>query len=392
MVKIKKPILIVSIAVVAVAILAWVFLSYHSNAAGGTLRVSGNIEVTDAEVSFKSPGRVLERLVDEGQMVAAGQVVARLDSAELVEQRAMRLAELEAAQAALSELEAGSRPEEIAQAKAAMDQNQWRLNELLSGSRSQEIASAEAGLKQAQADATRARVDFERYARLYQKVNVSAQQFDAARSAMEMAEARQRQAEEQLKLVREGPRREQIDQARAALEQAGELYEMVKKGPRKEEISQARARVNQAQQSLALAETQLGYATLTAPFAGMALSKNVEPGEYVSAGTPVITLGDLANVWLRAYINETDLARVKLGQRVSVTSDSDREKKFEGHISFIASEAEFTPKSVQTEKERVKLVFRIKIDIPNPNQELKPGMPADAVIQLEESARAATQR
>jgi HlyD family secretion protein len=392
MVKIKKPILIVSIAVVAVAILAWVFLSYRSNAAGGTLRVSGNIEVTDAEVSFKSPGRVLERLVDEGQMVAAGQVVARLDSAELVEQRAMRLAELEAAQAALSELEAGSRPEEIAQAKAAMDQNQWRLNELLSGSRSQEIASAEAGLKQAQADATRARVDFERYARLYQKVNVSAQQFDAARSAMEMAEARQRQAEEQLKLVREGPRREQIDQARAALEQAGELYEMVKKGPRKEEISQARARVNQAQQSLALAETQLGYATLTAPFAGMALSKNVEPGEYVSAGTPVITLGDLANVWLRAYINETDLARVKLGQRVSVTSDSDREKKFEGHISFIASEAEFTPKSVQTEKERVKLVFRIKIDIPNPNQELKPGMPADAVIQLEESARAATQR
>ena len=392
MVKIKKPILIVSIAVVAVAILAWVFLSYRSNAAGGTLRVSGNIEVTDAEVSFKSPGRVLERLVDEGQMVAAGQVVARLDSAELVEQRAMRLAELEAAQAALSELEAGSRPEEIAQAKAAMDQNQWRLNELLSGSRSQEIASAEAGLKQAQADATRARVDFERYARLYQKVNVSAQQFDAARSAMEMAEARQRQAEEQLKLVREGPRREQIDQARAALEQAGELYEMVKKGPRKEEISQARARVNQAQQSLALAETQLGYSTLTAPFAGMALSKNVEPGEYVSAGTPVITLGDLANVWLRAYINETDLARVKLGQRVSVTSDSDREKKFEGHISFIASEAEFTPKSVQTEKERVKLVFRIKIDIPNPNQELKPGMPADAVIQLEESARAATQR
>jgi HlyD family secretion protein len=392
MMKIKTPILIVLVAAVVVAILAWVVLAYRSNTAGVTLRVSGNIEVTDAAVSFKSPGRVLERLVDEGQMVAAGQVVARLDSAELVEQRGMRLAELEAAQAALAELEAGSRPEEIAQAKAAMDQSQSRLNELLSGSRIQEIASAEAGLKQAQADATRARVDFERYARLYQKVNVSAQQFDAARTAMDTSEARQRQAEEQLKLVREGPRREQIDQARAALEQTGELYEMVKKGPRKEQISQARARVNQAQQSLFLAETQLGYATLTAPFAGRVLSKNVEPGEYVSPGTPVITIGNLANVWLRAYINETDLARVKLGQRVSVTSDSDREKKFEGHISFIASEAEFTPKSVQTEKERVKLVFRIKIDIPNPNQELKPGMPADAVIQLEESARVGTQR
>jgi len=112
------------------------------------------------------------------------------------------------------------------------------------------------------------------------------------------------------------------------------------------------------------------------------LSKNVEPGEYVAPGTPVVTVGELEDPWLRAYINETDLGRVKLGQRVQVTTDSYPDKKYEGRISFIASQAEFTPKNVQTEKERVKLVYRIKVDLTNPNLELKPGMPADAEILL----------
>jgi len=113
------------------------------------------------------------------------------------------------------------------------------------------------------------------------------------------------------------------------------------------------------------------------------LSKNVEAGEYVAAGTPIVTVGDLERPWLRAYINETDLGRIKVGQRVRVATDTYPGKIYEGHISFIASEAEFTPKNVQTQKERVKLVYRIKVDIPNPNMELKPGMPADADILLD---------
>jgi HlyD family secretion protein len=131
-----------------------------------------------------------------------------------------------------------------------------------------------------------------------------------------------------------------------------------------------------------VAETRLGYATLVSPLSGVVLSKNVEPGEYVAAGTPVITVGELVNPWLRAYINETDLGRVKVGQRVYVTTDTYPGKRYEGRISFIASQAEFTPKNVQTEKERVKLVYRVKVDIPNPHMELKPGMPADAEILL----------
>jgi HlyD family secretion protein len=202
-----------------------------------------------------------------------------------------------------------------------------------------------------------------------------------------VAIAQLKEAEERLKLLKEGPRKEQIEQARAALMQAKETLILVKKGPRKETIDQARARLDQANQALAMAETQLGYATLVSPISGVVLSKNVEPGEYVAPGTPVVTIGNLDNVWLRAYINETDLGRVKVGQRVRVTTDTYPGKVYEGYISFIASQAEFTPKNVQTEKERVKLVYRIKIDIPNPNMELKPGMPADADILISSTNR-----
>ena len=128
----------------------------------------------------------------------------------------------------------------------------------------------------------------------------------------------------------------------------------------------------------------MSYATVVSPLTGVVLSKNIEPGEYVAPGTAVVTVGDLVNVWLRAYIDETDLGRVKVGQRAWVTTDTYPGKIYEGRVSFISSEAEFTPKNVQTQKERVKLVYRIKIDITNPNMELKPGMPADAVIEAGE--------
>ena len=145
----------------------------------------------------------------------------------------------------------------------------------------------------------------------------------------------------------------------------------------------ARARFEQAQQALGLAETQLGYATLTSPTAGVILSKNVEPLEYVAPGTSVVTLANLGQVWLRAYVEEADLGRVKVGQKALIATDSYPGKRYEGRVSFIASQAEFTPKSVQTVKERAKLVYRIKIDIPNPAMELKPGMPVDAEIALD---------
>jgi HlyD family secretion protein len=134
-----------------------------------------------------------------------------------------------------------------------------------------------------------------------------------------------------------------------------------------------------------LTETQLGYTVLYAPFSGVVLVKSAEIGEVVNPGTSVVSLADIENVWLKAYISETDLGKVKWGQEVMVTTDLYPRKEYRGKVSFISSQAEFTPKSIQTEKERVTLVYRIKVDVPNPGRELKPGMPADGRILLSPS-------
>jgi HlyD family secretion protein len=378
----KLKILVAGAAVVVAVAVAGALL--WTRRATHVVRVSGTIEITDAEVSFKIPGRVIERAVDEGQTVKAGQLVARLDSAELAQEAASRRADAEAAKAALAELEAGSRPEEIARAQAAALQAKAFLEEMLAGSRPQELAAAEAALRRAQAEEEKARLDRIRFEELYNQKIVSTERYDAARTAHESALERRNEAEEQFKLVREGPRQEQIAQARAAWQQAEEQYALVRKGPRREQIDQARARYEQAKQALAVAETRLGYATLTSPLNGLVLSKNIEPGEYVAAGTPVVTVGDLEHPWVRAYIHETDIGRVKVGQKVRVTNDTFPGKVYDGRVTFIAQQAEFTPKNVQTQKERVKLVYRVKVEIDNPHMELKPGMPADAEILLED--------
>ncbi len=326
----KKKIIIPLLVIIAGVVVGVFYFKNHQTPVQNIIRVSGNIEVTDVEVGFKIPGRVEKRLLSEGEMFKAGQVVARLDSQDLAQEVAQRKAQVAAAQAALTELKTGSRPEEIGQAAAVLERTQ--------------------------ADGERARIEFERQKRLYEREVISTREYDQAKTTFEGTEARIREAREGLILVRKGPRQEKIDQAKAALDQA--------------------------KQVLALAETRMGYSVLLAPISGIVLSENVEPGEYVSPGTPIITVGDLSRVYLRAYINETDLGRVKLGQKVRVLTDTFPGKAYEGKITFIASQAEFTPKNVQTEKERVKLVYRIKVDIPNPQLELKPGMPADGEILL----------
>jgi HlyD family secretion protein len=272
----------------------------------------------------------VQRLVSEGENVTNGQVVALLDQTEWERETAMRRADAQAAEAVLAELEAGTRPEEIEQAAASL-----------------EIATAEA---------LRMRNEFTRQKDLFQQKVIAPREFEAAEAAASMASAKVREGEARLALLR--------------------------KGPREETIRAARARLEQARQAVALAETRLGYAVLMAPLTGVVLAEGIENGEYVVPGTPVVTVGDLLNVWLRAYVNETDLGRVKIGQTVRITTDTYPGKAYEGRLSFIAPQAEFTPKNVQTAKERVKLVYRIKVDIANPDQELKPGMPADADIKV----------
>ncbi|NLY02229.1 MAG: HlyD family efflux transporter periplasmic adaptor subunit [Rhodopirellula sp.] len=379
-----KKVIVVAVLVLGISTaLVYRFVIARNGHDGDEIFVSGNIEATDADVSFKIAGRVEKRLVDEGQMIGENEVVAVLDDADLRAEVELRRAELAAAKAALAELEAGSRPEEIAATKAAMERTAASLAELEHGSRPQEIAAAEAAMEAAQAELAKDEADLARITRLRNQNVVSAEEYDRARAAYQVASQRAREAAEQFDLVTEGPRQENIDNARAALAETRARHDLAVAGPRQETIDQARARVEQAGAALKLAETRLSYATVVSPLTGMVLSKNIEPGEYVAPGTPVVTIGDLVHVWLRAYIMETDLGRVKLGQRVRVTADTWPGKVYEGRVSFVADEAEFTPKSVQTEKQRVRLVYRIKIDIDNPDMELKPGMPADAEILLD---------
>ena len=325
-----KKIIIVLLPLLLAVVAVGYLRRTPKEASAGVIRISGNVELTEVQVSFKTAGRILSRLVDEGALVRRGEVVARLEDAELQDGLRLARAEADAAAATLAELEAGSRSEEIGQGEAL--------------------------LARAEAEAVRQAADYAREVALYAKEVIPKRELDGARAAN--------------------------DQARASVSERRQALQLLRKGARRERIDEARARLKGAQAQLAAAQERLGYATLPAPISGVALSKSAEAGEQVAAGTPVVTLGDMEHCWLKGYIPEAELGRVKLGQAARVTTDSYPGRAFTGTVSFISSEAEFTPKSVQTEKERVKLVYRIKISLSNPRMELKPGMPADAEIEL----------
>lgn len=244
-----------------------------------------------------------------------------------------------------------------------------------------------AAQKSAQAQLIQAKEDFDRFSILLTTKSVSRRdyelnrtRYDIALNTVNEAASRVNAARQALSLRKEGPRSEQIEKAGAALAQAQAQYTLVKAGPRSEKIDQAKTVVDEARERLNQAQLQFSYTELAAPMDGIILSRSAEPGEFFNPATPVVTLGDIAHPWLRAYVGETDLGRIKLREKVKVTTDSFPDKTYDGVLTFISSEAEFTPKSVQTFEERVKLMFRIKIALSNPDNELKPGMPADAVI------------
>ena len=226
----------------------------------------------------------------------------------------------------------------------------------LAGTREQEVKASQQSVLDAQADLEQKKLDNDRAQHLFAKDEVSAQDRDLAATALKRAEA--------------------------TFKAAQQRYNEAVEGSRKEDIAIARANLNEANANLGLSRVNLDYTTLRAPSAGVITVRQAEIGEVVSPGSPVVTLADLDHIWLRAYIAETDLGRIHWGQEATVTTDTYPGKQYHGRISFISSSAEFTPKSVQTYKERVTLVYRIKIDIDNPNHELKPGMPADAHIDL----------
>jgi HlyD family secretion protein len=324
------------ILVIAAAIFGLLYYFFFQKKGEGNpfIKVSGNIETTEVDVGFKITGRIVSLSVQEGDWVEKGKVIAKLDDEDLRHRFELARATLNSAQA--------------------------RLNKLLAGSRPEELREAEAALHQAQFDLDNKQIQYERMKALFERRVIPKETLDNAETGYKIA--------------------------KASLQRAMENYQLVKEGPRKEDIEDAKAQVEQARASLKLAETQLSYTLLFSPLSGVCLVKSGEIGEVVNPGTSILTLADIGNVWLKAYIPESDLGKVKWGQEVIVTTDLRPQKEYKGKISFISSQAEFTPKSIQTEKERVTLVYRIKVDIPNPDRELKPGMPADGKIFLTPSS------
>jgi HlyD family secretion protein len=294
------------------------------------LTLSGNIEAHESLVGFKVPGRIVELPVEEGQQVAQGALLARLDDADLKQR--------------------------IRVDEAAVGVRESNLALTMAGTREQETKAAQQTMIDAEADLAQKKLDNERAQKLFAKDEVTAQERDQAATA--------------------------VKRAGAIFKVAQQRYNEAVEGSRKEEIAIARGNLNQANASLGLSQVNLSYTILRAPSAGVVTVRQAELGEVVAPGSPVVTLSDLDHIWLRAYIAETDLGKIHWGQDAIITTDTYPGKQYHGRISFIASAAEFTPKSVQTFKERVTLVYRIKIDIDNPNHELKTGMPADARIDL----------
>jgi HlyD family secretion protein len=327
----KKFIVALIIVLVTVGgLIYWQFWWSRDNGLN-QLRLMGHIEATETDLAFKVPGIIATINFQEGDYLKAGAVVAELNAQDL--------------------------RDEVAAAKAKVLAEQANLDRLLAGSRRQEIAEAGAAVLQAKADLDNKKLDYERMEGLLQRRAVAVSRRDNAKAAYLVAQE--------------------------VLRRAQENYSLVKEGPRKEDIAKARADFKQMQANLELAQTRLGYATITAPVNGVVLTRPAEPGEMAATGSTILTTADLDNVYLEAYIPESDLAKVRYGQNVAVTTDAYPNKKYAGRISFINSKAEFTPKTVETYKERVALVYRTKIRVENPNYDLKPGMPAEAVIFLD---------
>lgn len=290
--------------------------------------VTGTIEAIQVDVSAKIVGRIAARPVNEGDRVTAGQLLVRLDEAE---------------QAA-----------DVRRQEGAVRTAESTLNDLVAGARAEELEDARAALQSAAATREWTERDYRRAETLIGQALIAAQEVDRARQAYEVAVAQEKSARQKLLLLQAGSRPDQIEAARGQLAQARNALDM--------------------------ARTRLREMTIYSPVDGLVLRKNLEVGEMASPGVPILTLMKPSEIWVRAYVPEEEIGRIKVGDGARIEVDAYPGRRFPGRIIEIASEAEFTPRNVQTKKERVNLVFRIKIAVDNPEGILKPGMPADAAI------------
>ena len=333
----KRAIVVVAaLAVIGlVAGLAWWF--NQRDGAPGEIVLYGNVDLRQVQLSFNNSERIADVLVQEGESVRKGQVLARLDTRRLEPQVAEAEAQAAAQRQVVQRLRSGSRPEEIAQARANVDS--------------------------AKADATNAR-----------------QQYERIRSAAEISAGR-------------AVRQQDVDSAKAAVQVAEaklavnqRALELAVIGPRKEDIAEAEARLRANEAQLALLQQQLVDAQLLAPIDAIVRTRILEPGDMASPQKPVFSLAITDPKWVRAYVPEPNLGKLHEGMIAAVAVDS-FPKRFEGWVGFISPVAEFTPKTVQTEELRTSLVYEVRVFVKDPSNELRLGMPATVYLNTDKETR-----
>ncbi len=326
----RRRIVVLVLLVAVAAGASWLLL--RAERPDTAILAAGTVEAREADLGFRTAGRIELISVDEGDRISEGQLLAVLDQRELSAALAVATAQAAAARATLEELTEGFRSEEIEQARAvARAAERRRLD---------------------------ARRDLERARNLYEDGAISEQALDDRETAATVAESEMQGASERLRLLESGTRSERISAQRAALAASEAETERV--------------------------EALLEYTRIIAPNAGVITIRHREPGEIVAAGAPVLTLMNPDDRWVRIYVRADRVGRLSIGQTATITADAYRERTYTGRVVFIASEAEFTPRDVQTTEERVKLVYRVKVQVEgDPSFDLKPGLAADVRLETD---------
>lgn len=332
----KKRIIMIVFIILFLVVGSLVYVGQKNNRQKG-LFYSGTIETTQTNLSFQVAGRVAQVLVQEGQSVTRNQLIAELDRSEFESRQSQARANLERAQKTKNQLQT--------------------MLEISTKTLPTEVTRAKASVKGARDTLKDAERNYRRFEELFSKEVVTEKERDTMKLHYEIAQSRLAESESVLKLA-EG--------------------NLTKIDAIKQDIDVASAQISAARASLNQTSIQLDYTRLMSPTDGVITSRNIEPGETVTPGREVITVSDLSRVDLKIFVDETEIGKVKPGQKVNVKIDTFPDKTYTGIVSFISPEGEFTPKIIQTKKERVKLVYLVKISIANPDVQLKAGMPADA--------------
>jgi HlyD family secretion protein len=333
--KVRKRILMVLVIALVAAAAALLWRSLNRRPPENTIVLHGNVDIRQVDLAFNATERIGEIQVEEGDKVKDGQLLAILDRERLRHEVLQADAQARAQEKVVAALIAGTRPEEIRKARA-------------------DVAAADAEARNAELTSRRLQL-------LAGRDLIAQQQADDAKAAADSARAQLHAAQETLKLAVAGPRKEDIDAAKATLQAFRE--------------------------NLAVARRNLSYASLYAPSDGVIRTRILEPGDMASPQKPVFTLALTDPVWVRAYVSESDLGKVRPGMPAEVTTDSFPGKRYVAWIGFISPSAQFTPKSVETREVRTSLVYEVRVFVRNPQCELRLGMPATVIIPLEQKKK-----